>query len=183
MSQRAAAILAFVFFAIAFTILQLVDTPRPWWLTGAGYLAAAFGLGAMLEWLRESRAARGGPRTTPRQDKLISSYNKALDRKEALIAPESSLPAAKSEIRAALERARDDPFYRLARGAVERSLSLLETFVPDDDVETTERFVNEAVRAATAKDEPAYAELISGASDQEQRALAAVLRAVLDVRR
>jgi len=107
---------------------------------------------------------------------IIEQYSRILEQRTEMIGRESDLPASKDQIRWALSKARQDPIYQLGGNAIDVAFESLDTFVPDDEYNTTSTFVRDTIDILQHKDAKRLDALLQQAPESHRRVLAQVFK-------
>lgn len=169
------------FFGVSYGIFTYSPESRPWWLTGLAFLASFLAFGALLEFFKaragESASGAGvvAGGLTDRENDLVGRYGQILEKRAEIVGRESDLPAPAEQLRRILLKAQQDPIYRLDPGSVGRCLRMLDTYVPDEEYESTRELVGRALERGAARDEAGFTAAIETASPRCRLALEAVV--------
>jgi len=164
--------------AISFGIFNYTSEDRPWWLTLIAYLSAFLGFGAFLEvirWKGTASEEKDPRKLSDEENDLIGEYATVVEKRKGLIGRESDLPASKEKLCEVLNKAKKDYIYPMALDVIEINLGMLDTFVPDEEFDSTKTLVEQTMKILEQKDEASYSQLHSNASPSQQKALKAIL--------
>lgn len=141
------------------------------------------GFGSLFGFLKSRKQLQKDATTdelTDRENDLLGKYGLLLEKREGWVGRESDLPASKAELRAALEKARHDPVYRLGLPSVDTCLRQLDTYVPDAELTTAQQLCGDVLQTLTTQNERDYLRLLAAALPEHQRVVTAFLEMALD---